>query len=73
MLLPNQVSRLYVEMETINQCSCFAWRLAIDKRNINFTHLFPMHPFSTPENIGKPYGFPMFSGGRERVHLERMG
>ena len=25
-----------------------------------FTHLFPMHPFSTPENIKKPYGFLMF-------------
>ena len=22
-----------------------------------------MHPSSTPENIGKPYGFLMFSGG----------
>ena len=21
------------------------------------THLSPMHPFSTPENIRKPYGF----------------
>ena len=29
-----------------------------------------MHPFSTPENIKKPYGF---SKVRERVHWERMG
>ena len=25
-----------------------------------------MHPSSTPENIGKPYGFLMFSGGGEK-------
>ena len=31
---------------------------------------FPMHPFSTPENIRKPFGFLIFSGGRERVHWE---
>ena len=36
------------------------------------THLFPMHPFSIPENIGKPDGFLMFSGVTERVHWERM-
>ena len=28
-----------------------------------------MHPFSTP---WKPYGFLMFSGGKERVNWERM-
>ena len=39
----------------------------------SLTHLFPMHPFSTPENIRKPCGFFMFLGGRERVHWERMG
>ena len=41
----------------------------------SLTHLFPMHPFSTFstfENIRKPYGFLMFSGGRERVHWEQM-
>ena len=32
-----------------------------------------MYPFSTPENIRKPYGFLLFSGGRERVNWERMG
>ena len=32
------------------------------------THTFPMHPFS---NLWR--GFLMFSGGRERVHWERMG
>ena len=31
-----------------------------------------MHPFSTPKNIGKRYGFLMFSWDRERVHWERM-
>ena len=23
----------------------------------SLTHLFPMHPFSTPDNLRKPYGF----------------
>ena len=36
------------------------------------THLFPMHLFSTPENIRKSYGFLMFSGGRENVYWEQM-
>ena len=36
------------------------------------THLFPMHLFSTPENIRKSYGFLMFSGGRESVYWEQM-
>ena len=27
----------------------------------------------TPENIRKPYDFLMFSGGRKRVHWERIG
>ena len=34
---------------------------------VTLTHLFQMHPFSTPENIRKPYGFFMFSGGTKRV------
>ena len=45
-------------------------------QDFSLTHSFPMHPFSTSppsENIRKPYGFLMFSGGRERVHWERMG
>ena len=29
--------------------------------------------FLPPENIRKPYGFLMFSGGREKVHWEQMG
>ena len=32
------------------------------------THSFTAHPFLPPENIRKPKGFLMFSGGRERVH-----
>ena len=36
----------------------------------SYTHLFPMHPFATSENIRKPEGFLMFSGGREWVHWE---
>ena len=34
---------------------------------VSLTHSFPMPPFSTH------FGFLMFSGGRERVHWERMG
>ena len=40
---------------------------------VMLTHLFPMHSFPAPENIRKPQGFVMFSGGRERVHWEQMG
>ena len=35
-------------------------------------HLFEMHFLYPHKNIRKPYGFLMFSGGRERVHWERM-
>ena len=38
-----------------------------------FNTLFPMHPFSSPKNIRKPYGFLIFSGGRESVHWKQMG
>ena len=41
--------------------------------SITLAHSCPIHSFSTPENVGKPYGFLMFPGGRERVHWERMG
>ena len=34
-----------------------------DLKTDSLTHLFSMHP----------YGFLMFSGGRERVYWERMG
>ena len=37
------------------------------------THLFPMTLSLPTENIRKPDGFLMFSGGRERVHWEQMG
>ena len=39
----------------------------------DLTHLFPMHPSSTPENIRKMEGFLLFSGSREMVHWEEMG
>ena len=42
-----------------------------NKKN-TLTHLLPMHPFSNPENIRKPYGFMIFSGGRENVLWEKM-
>ena len=40
------------------------------------THLFPIHPFSSAWKHKKIQGFLMFSGGtggRERVHWEKMG
>ena len=37
------------------------------------THFFPMHPFSTPDNIKKPYGFLMFSGGQRKGALGANG
>ena len=36
------------------------------------THLFPMHFSQPPKNITEPYGFLMFSEGRERMCWERM-
>ena len=36
------------------------------------THSFPVHLFSTRENIRKPYAFLMVSVGIESVHWERM-
>ena len=39
-----------------------------------FNSFVPSAPFFLPlEDIGKPCGFLMFSGGRERMHWERMG
>ena len=43
------------------------------KSAATLTCSFPVHPFSAPENITKPCGFLMFSGGRERVHWKQMG
>ena len=40
---------------------------------VSLSHLFPIHPFSTPEKIKKPSGFLMISGGREREHWEQIG
>ena len=40
---------------------------------IHLTHLFPMHLSLPPEDIKKPYGFLIISGGRERLHWEQMG
>ena len=38
------------------------------------THSFPIYTFSLPpENTRKPYGFLMFSKGRERVYWEHVG
>ena len=45
----------------------------IQNRSLHLTHMFPMHPFPTPENIRKTNGFLIFSVDRERVHWEQMG
>ena len=38
----------------------------------NGVDFFPMYHSLTLENIIKPYGFLMFSGGRKKVHWEEM-
>ena len=40
---------------------------------IHLTHYSPVLLFYTPENIGKPLGFLMFSGGIEKQHWVVMG
>ena len=41
---------------------------------MNLSHLFQKCNLSLPlENIKKPQGFLMFSGGREMVHWKEMG
>ena len=39
----------------------------------SLTHLFPMHPFSTPLKYKKILRFSDIFGGRKRVHWEQMG
>ena len=51
-------------------CQKFINRFQMKYRTTLLTHSSPMHTFPTPENIRKPYGFLMFSGGWERVHCE---
>ena len=41
----------------------FCFSCDFSKKQRHLTHSFPVHPFSTPENIRKPYGFLIFSGG----------
>ena len=45
----------------------------ITEQTIGLFHSFPMHLSLLPENIRKPDGFLMLSGGRERVHWEQIG
>lgn len=59
---------------------CFLWyikRLVTWNRLINCDRYLPIcsecNLSLTNENIRKPYGFPMFSGARERVHWQRRG
>ena len=45
-------------------CSMFlTFVLELNEKCLVLTHSFPMHTFLPPENIRKPYGFLMFSGG----------
>ena len=50
----------------VSKCKCMLLPTqTISLRQLRaLAHSFPMHPFST---LWKPYGFLMFSGGRERV------
>ena len=41
--------------------TCFVVHSKDSISNLYLTHSFPMNPFSTPENIRKPYFFLMFS------------
>ena len=55
-----------------------SWKLIFRNisENAHLTHTFPMNFSLQPENIRKPlkpYGFLMFSGGREWMHRELMG
>ena len=43
------------------------------EERVTCLRLFPIHPFSTPWKNRQPYGFLMFSGGREMLHWEQMG
>ena len=43
---------------------------SVDLQSGSLIHLFPMHPFSTPEKLQKTL---RFSGCRERGHLEQNG
>ena len=48
-----------------------------EKYTFQVAYIYPIRSQCTlslpPDKIIKPYGFLMFSGGRKRVHLERMG
>ena len=50
---------------------CFIYVLR-DNANCSLTHLFPVHPRPTPRKHQTTCRFSDFSGGRERVHWERM-
>ena len=56
---------------------CSVWKMGRGLRSKILNLLNPFVPNASflypPENIRKPYGFLMFSGGRERVNWERMG
>ena len=60
----------------INPLTDFCMVYLLLPLNFFLIHLVPRAPFPRPppppENIRKPYDFLMFSGGRERVHWERM-
>ena len=57
----------------VQECVGLSEELFLMNEYTCLTHSFPIHLSPAPGNIKKPYGFPMFSGGIERAHWERMG
>ena len=70
-VLPPENSKIFLKEWNVRNREEFQYIVALIASPI-LTHSFPMHPFCTPQNIRKPYGFQIFSGGRERVHLEQI-
>ena len=60
----------YLFLEKSSMIDCV---LNAPMKCITLTHSFPMHYFSTPWKHQKILLFSGVSGGRERVHWERMG
>ena len=49
------------------------WRRFRRRLDVCINPFVPNAPFSTPENIRKPYGFLMFSGGQKKGALRTNG
>ena len=67
--LLNTLSAIY-DGDVLQKSLVTISRLLLSQKKTQLTHFFQMHPFSTPENLIKPYCSLMFSEGRERVRWE---